>query len=880
MACHLSQSDNKKSVLTIVSRSVMRRRSLPLLLAFLLFPLLVIAQPTKSPDGVTFTYKNDGAKAVSVVGDFNGWSTTSHPMSKSAGGEWTVTVDLLPGTYQYAFSIDGSRIEHDPANPLTFESLDGKRLNTLLSLGDDGKLLVQGYPVRRNLDDNYSKTGGTVYLNLVFKHHVPLFYNPSSDQIEAPFVRQHACRDYFELADVIQRYPNVHATAVLSPTLLWQIQEIYVKRLEPFVKPFRPSARTKPAEMDAARFLASMKGKTDPWIDICLTPAERLTEQDKAYLYKNEWNAFTMSPVRLRRFPEMMELYDKWQDANGNPNYTVDELRLLKFFAIFANFDTEFYERRVPLIQTGTRIYRSLDLRDLVSFRSDGKYYLKRAITEEDCARAVASSWYIMASILPAFEKARYNPTAMIGQLEMAATSYSDAVLPLLINSDVAKEADPNITLPAAYQHPGDVDAQLKMAIEAYKRYMNITPTGYVPPYGAISPAVIPLLKDNGFEWFTSDEQVLRRSEPKNLPSTIPYSVTVDGKTVFGAFTNTLLSNRVNWMYRHYYAENSADDFIRTVLSMAPNNEKKDALVTVVIDGDDAWMHYERDIDGKGIINGIYRKLNKLFENRTLVSVTMSEYIHGNRMRGVPAHKAADFEKLNTLAAGSRFEGKLSTWIGSDEMNAAWDALRNTRSALAGATPDVSAAHLDNFKSSAFNFFYGATSPQWFEAFNKQSLLKMNPKPFEQAFLANLSHAGRIAGGAAPSVASFVNPADFSPEWSTPRKRVQVTFLCKLVDREAITSVNIAGSRKELANLEPNTVRMWDNGENGDKQFGDNVWTLITEIDEGELLYKFSNSGGQGTWEGAETFPDDWRRITITGDKMVIEDVFARMKKY
>jgi alpha-amylase/alpha-mannosidase (GH57 family) len=857
----------------------MRRRFLPLLLAFLTFPFIVIAQPSKSPDGVTFTYQNAEAASVSLVGDFNGWTTTAHPMRKSATGEWTVTVDLLPGSYQYAFSIDGTRIERDPANPLTFESLDGTRLNTLVSLGEDGKLLMQGYPVRRNLDDNYTKTGGTVYLNLIFKHHVPLFYNPKSDRIEAPFVRQHACRDYFELADVIQRYPNVHATAVLSPTLLWQIQEIYVKRLEPFIRPYRPN-NPNAAEMDGARFLATMKGKTDPWIDICLTPAERLTEEDKAWLYKNEWNAFTMSPVRLRRFPEMMELYEKWKDSNGNPNYTVDELRLLKFFAIFANLDTEFYERRVPLIQTGTRIYRSLDLRDLVSFRSDGKYYLKRAITEEDCERVVASSWYIMASILPAFEKAQYHPQAMIGQLEMAASSYADAVLPLLIDSDVARRTDPNITLPSAFQNPGDADAQLKMAVEAYKRYLNVTPIGYVPPYGAISPEVMPLLKRNNFQWFTSDEQVLRKSEPKNLPSTIPYAVTVGDATLFGAFNNTTLANRINWVYRHYYAENSADDFIRTVLSMAPNNEKKDALVTVVIDGDYAWMHYERDIDGKGLINGIYRKLNKLYEDRTLISVTMSEYIHGNRLRGVPAHKPADFEKIQTLASGSRFDGTLSRWIGSPEMNAAWEALKNTRSSLASVTPDVSETHLDNFRSSPFNFFYGATSSDWYDAFNRNSLLMLNPEPFEQSYLSLLSTAADIAGVSAVATESFVDPADFKPEWSAPRKRTQVTFLCRLVDREAITSVFIAGNRKELANLEPNTVRMWDNGEHGDKVFGDNIWTLVVEIDEGELLYKFSNSGGQGTWEGAETFPDDWRRITIQGDKMTIEDIFARMRKY
>ncbi|MBR9976037.1 MAG: hypothetical protein KFF77_10685 [Bacteroidetes bacterium] len=855
----------------------MRRRSFLLLFALLFVSVSAHAQPTKTAEGISFSYENADASSVSLVGDFNAWSTEATPMRKAGDGAWTVTLDLLPGTYQYAYSVDGARIETDPNNPLTFESIDGRRLNSLVSVAEDGSLITQGYPVRMNLDDNYEKTGGTVYLNLVFRHHVPLYYSAEKDRIEAPFVRQHALRDYFQMADMIQRYPNVHATVVLSPTLLWQLQEVYVKRLEPYINKYR-AMNPKEAGMDGGRFLREMKGKTDPWIDACLTPAEQLSETDKAWLYKNEWNAFTMSQVRLYRFPELMELYTKWRDANGNPSYTVDELRLLKFFAIFSNFDSEFYERRVPLIQTGTRIYRSLDLRDLVSFRSDGKYYLKRAITENDCQRIVASAWYVMASIQPAFDKTKFDSRAMIGQLELAATSYSDAILPLLINSDVAKEADPNVGLPAAYKHPEDADAQLKMSLAAYQKYFNYTPTGYVAPYGAMSPAVVPLLKKNGFDWFISAEQVLEKSSPKNLPSTLPYNVTVDGQTMHSSYAHATLTNRLNWTYRNYYAENSSDDFIRTVLAMAPNNTKKHALVTVVIDGDDAWQHYQRDIDGKGIINGLYRKLNKLFKNRTIVTVTMSEYVHGNRMRGIPAHKTADFEEVKELASGSRFNGNFNLWIGTRETNKAWDYLRQARSDL-GVSPVTGPEYLDNFTSTPTNFFYAATSPHWFETFNTGSLKKTNPKPFELAFRDMLGDAYTRAGKEKPTkFDAFVNPADFSPEWTAPRKRTVVTFLCKLVDREAITSVFVAGNRKELANMEPNTVRMWDNGENGDKNYGDNQWTLIVELDEGDLLYKYSNSGGQGTWDGAETFPDEWRRVRIEGEKMTIEDIFARIK--
>ncbi|MAT40023.1 MAG: hypothetical protein CL946_10515 [Ectothiorhodospiraceae bacterium] len=838
-----------------------------------------LAQPSVVPGGVRFTYNGPEANTVALVGDFNGWSRTANLMNKLPSGQFNITISLAPGTYQYAFLVDGKEIMVDADNPLTFESVDGDRINSIVTLTEDNAVSMVGYPTRRRLDDNYQKEGGTIFLNVVFKHHLPLYYSPKEDQITAPFVRMHATRDYFDMADMITRYPNIHVTAALSPTLLWQIEEIYVKRMEPFIKNKKRN-RPRDWDIDANGFLARMKGKTDPWIDACLTPAEQLTEEMKAHLYKNEWNAFTMSPVRRQRFPELMDLYEKWLDAKGNPQYTVDELRLLKFFAIFAHFDTEFYERDVPLIQTGTRILRSLDLRDLVAFRSDGKYYLKRSITEEDCRRIVSSSWQVMASILPAFNKVKYNRRAKIGQVEFAATSYSDAVLPLIINSDIAKEADSNLKLPAKYSYPEDAVSQLEMSKAAFRKYLDMEPTGYVPPFGAISKEVIPVLNKTGFQWFTSGEKVLANSRPAGLKLDQAYKVTHDGGTVSGLFASSQLTQKIVWQYRNYYAENSADDFIRNILSYAPSNENESAFVTVVIDTDEHWMYYQRDIDGKGFLNGIFRKLNKMFDgNRAILTVTMGEYLDGNRSRGIPPHKADKFKDISSLAAGSRLDGNFNTWIGNTADNKAWEYLKTARSNLGSAVaPDTSMMYLEDLKASAPAMFHATPSQDWLQRFSGNELLELNPKPFEQHFLDLLSTSHQAAGKTSPTFAPFIDASAYDVAWAEPRPTTRVTFICKLADREAITAVFVTGNRKELANLEPNTVRMWDNAEYGDEESGDNYWTLVVDLEQGDLIYKYTNSGGQGTWDGAEAFPDVWRRVSIEGEKMTINDVFARFK--
>jgi hypothetical protein len=48
------------------------------------------------------------ARAVSIVGDFNGWDEHKTPMAKRGGdGTWSVRVPLSPGRYTYAFVVDG-----------------------------------------------------------------------------------------------------------------------------------------------------------------------------------------------------------------------------------------------------------------------------------------------------------------------------------------------------------------------------------------------------------------------------------------------------------------------------------------------------------------------------------------------------------------------------------------------------------------------------------------------------------------------------------------------------------------------------------------------------------------------------------------------------
>lgn len=54
------------------------------------------------------------ATTAKVVGEFNGWSITAHPMRRLKNGTFTATVDLETGrSYQFRYLLDEGRWENE-----------------------------------------------------------------------------------------------------------------------------------------------------------------------------------------------------------------------------------------------------------------------------------------------------------------------------------------------------------------------------------------------------------------------------------------------------------------------------------------------------------------------------------------------------------------------------------------------------------------------------------------------------------------------------------------------------------------------------------------------------------------------------------------------
>lgn len=67
---------------------------------------------------VTFTLPESiWAAAIYLVGDFNNWNRSSHPLRQDSEGRWTITVDLAPGhAYQFRYLVDDEWMNDNQAD--------------------------------------------------------------------------------------------------------------------------------------------------------------------------------------------------------------------------------------------------------------------------------------------------------------------------------------------------------------------------------------------------------------------------------------------------------------------------------------------------------------------------------------------------------------------------------------------------------------------------------------------------------------------------------------------------------------------------------------------------------------------------------------------
>src|SRR5439155_21182917 len=226
-----------------------------------------------------------------------------------------------------------------------------------------------------------------------------------------------------------------------------------------------------------------------------------------------------------------------------------------------------------------------------------------------------------------------YHRLQKAGQIEVVTVPAYHPILPLIIDSDVARHSDPNAVLPQPpFRWPEDAAAHVDDAVRQYEQVFDHKPTGLWPAEGAVSPEAADIIAKRGTRWFATDEGILANSIGAQIwrddvgaltdPALLyrPYRL-ANGMSVI--FRDRELSDRIGFAYGHM---NPADAVGEMIARLARARDRLSDgggpyLASIILDGENAWEGYSNN--GNEFLRALYGALNA---DQRFVTVRVSEF--------------------------------------------------------------------------------------------------------------------------------------------------------------------------------------------------------------------------------------------------------------
>ncbi len=267
------------------------------------------------------------------------------------------------------------------------------------------------------------------------------------------------------------------------------------------------------------------------------------------------------------------------------------------------------------------------------------------------------------------------------GQVELTTTPFFHPILPLVIDSDFARRARPDLPMPARFHAPDDADTQIRRAVEYHTLTFGRPPVGLWPSEGSVCPEMVPILHKAELRWFATDEGILARSfhlagrywnRQHDLYQ--PYTVGTEGQTMTMVFRDRELSDNFGFVYHKTTPDSAADDVLRRVRDIAMHIQGEQAIIPIILDGENPWEHYHDG--GERFLSLLYHAFSgpgfQAGEGIRIATATFT-----SALEAVPPT-----QHLDRLHSGSWINQDFKIWIGHPEDNRGWDLLQHTRTRL------------------------------------------------------------------------------------------------------------------------------------------------------------------------------------------------------
>ena len=560
----------------------------------------------------------------------------------------------------------------------------------------------------------------TLRVIILWHQHQPFYKDLVTSEYRLPWVRLHALKDYYGMVKLLDEFPDIHQTFNLVPSLITQIQE-YVS--------------------GTAR---------DPFLKVASKPARDLTQEERRFALQY---LFQANPVNMiGRYPRYHELWERFRGAGDSPEradryFQPQDFTDLQVLSQLAWFDEFFLEEP-----------------EIAALAKKGHGY-----SLEDQKFVIARERELLSKVLPAHAAA-----AQQGRIEISTSPFYHPILPLVCDTNQGAVSSPGLPLPQnRYRHPEDAREQLLRGLDLHQQVFGVLPVGVWPSEGSVSEEVLAIAQNLGVQWMATDEGVLGRSLGINFArdgaGRLPdqkadelYNIHKfdNGKTRMNLiFRDHTISDLVGFVYSGMPAQEAVAHLMRNIKQAGHPiiNKGKDAIIPVILDGENAWEYYPRS--GREFLRHFYDALQR---EPGVEAVTVSE--------AIARHK--DFGKLGSLVPGSWINANFNVWIGAPEDNKSWDYLYHARNFYSQAAARASDAQrklafeeLLIAEGSDWNWWYG---PEHHSA---------NDREFDELYRKHLSNVYQALGASPPDylaqpITAGVSRPEFTPQTSYIHPRV------------------------------------------------------------------------------------------------------------
>ncbi|MEW5822466.1 MAG: glycoside hydrolase family 57 protein [Cyanobacteriota bacterium] len=469
--------------------------------------------------------------------------------------------------------------------------------------------------------------GKILSVAFVWHMHQPLYKDHLTGEYLMPWVRLHALKDYLDMVLILKNYPRIRQTFNLVPSLIDQLEDY------------------------------GFNNAHDKHSLLMTKHASEFSEEDKIFILERFFDANYNNMIAANGYYHSLYLKAKALGASSNIHYfsnkEYDDI-IMWFNLVW--FDPMWIE----------------EIPELQSF-----YQQERNFSFEQKIKLLEIQRNIIRKILPTYKEYQDK-----GQIEITTTPYYHPIMPLLIDTNCAKVARPNMNLPKErFCHPEDVKEQLFKAVEKYRKVFGTTPKGLWPSEQSVSPETIKYIVEAGIKWTISDEGVLAATLgtdfPRNFygnlenPKTLsqPYKVCIDDKCIDMVFRNIVYSDLIGFQFGKMDPTQAAWELYDRIKDIQQKliNSTDNHLVTIALDGENCWEYYQND--GIPFLNKLYQFLS---DDQKLDITTVSEYLDKNTPSKILKH----------IHSGSWINRDFHIWIGDPAKNTGWAYLKNTRDDL------------------------------------------------------------------------------------------------------------------------------------------------------------------------------------------------------